>query len=226
MPFEALISHGLNARAASTAWDRQKNLLTRGPGLAMQGLRDAGINPILAANSVGQLMGGARAPSSSSGTGSSVASIADAGGKLSKVGSERELVRQQTATSAAAERREDATKKQLDATESKTNAERALVESQIPQAAAVAELHSTPVGRTAVQAAELNRLATSAAPNIQSVIGGAAIGTAEGVKAGAKKLNDTKRDQHKTSEKSMNKTKKSDTPRQRLSKEAWIQQLK
>lgn len=41
--------YGLNAMAASKAWDRQKNLMTRGPGYEMQGLRAAGLNPILAA---------------------------------------------------------------------------------------------------------------------------------------------------------------------------------
>lgn len=49
VPIEALTSYGLNAMGASMAWDRQKNLMTRGPGYAMEGLRNAGINPILAA---------------------------------------------------------------------------------------------------------------------------------------------------------------------------------
>lgn len=40
---------GLNAASASKAWDRQKNMLTRGPTYMMQGLAKAGINPILAA---------------------------------------------------------------------------------------------------------------------------------------------------------------------------------
>ena len=43
------VSYGLNARAASKAWDRQKDWATRGPGYMMTGLRNAGLNPILAA---------------------------------------------------------------------------------------------------------------------------------------------------------------------------------
>ncbi len=52
------ISAGVNAAAASKAHDRQKNMMTRGPSYIMQGLRAAGINPILAAGS-GGLMGSA-----------------------------------------------------------------------------------------------------------------------------------------------------------------------
>lgn len=43
------IQSAFNAQAASKSWDRQKNLMTRGPTYQMQGLRDAGLNPILAA---------------------------------------------------------------------------------------------------------------------------------------------------------------------------------
>ncbi len=53
------ISAGINAAAASKAHDRQKNMMTRGPTYIMQGLRDAGINPILAAGSAG--LGGSAA---------------------------------------------------------------------------------------------------------------------------------------------------------------------
>ncbi len=53
------ISAGINAAAASKAHDRQKNMMTRGPTYMMQGLRDAGINPILAAGSAG--LGGSAA---------------------------------------------------------------------------------------------------------------------------------------------------------------------
>jgi len=49
VPIDTLTSYGMNAMSASMAWDRQKNLMTRGPGYAMQGLKNAGINPILAA---------------------------------------------------------------------------------------------------------------------------------------------------------------------------------
>ncbi len=53
------VSAGINAAAASKAHDRQKNMMTRGPTYIMQGLRDAGINPILAAGSGG--LGGSAA---------------------------------------------------------------------------------------------------------------------------------------------------------------------
>jgi len=49
IPIGTLVSHGMNAMAASISWDRQKNLMTRGPTYVMEGLRKAGINPILAA---------------------------------------------------------------------------------------------------------------------------------------------------------------------------------
>ena len=47
------MSHGLNARAAATSWDKWKDSLTRGPTYMMQGYRKAGINPILAATGSG-----------------------------------------------------------------------------------------------------------------------------------------------------------------------------
>lgn len=41
------IGYGISAKLASTAWDKQKNLLTRGPTYARIGLEKAGYNPIL-----------------------------------------------------------------------------------------------------------------------------------------------------------------------------------
>jgi len=58
------LSFGMNARAASKSWDRQKNWATRGPGYMMTGLRDAGLNPILAATG-GFSPGSSRAPQAS-----------------------------------------------------------------------------------------------------------------------------------------------------------------
>lgn len=43
-------SYGFNAMGASLAFDRQKKLIKRGPTWAMIGLRNAGLNPILAAS--------------------------------------------------------------------------------------------------------------------------------------------------------------------------------
>lgn len=59
----SLIGFGLNAAAASKSWDRQKNLMTRGPSYVREGLIAAGINPILAAGSIGP--GSAKAPQAS-----------------------------------------------------------------------------------------------------------------------------------------------------------------
>lgn len=55
------IGYGYTAKAASTAWDRQKNMLTRGPSYMMQGLEKAGLNPILAVNNL-RLPGASMAP--------------------------------------------------------------------------------------------------------------------------------------------------------------------
>lgn len=51
------LSYGLNAAAASKSWDRQKNLMTRGPSYIAEGLEAAGINRILAAGSIGTSFG-------------------------------------------------------------------------------------------------------------------------------------------------------------------------
>lgn len=55
------IGYGLNKAAAGIAWDRQKDWATRGPTYMMKGLRDAGLNPILAATG-GFSPGASRAP--------------------------------------------------------------------------------------------------------------------------------------------------------------------
>lgn len=57
----ALIQYGLNAKQASTSWDRQKNWATRGPSYMIQGYKDAGINPIVMATG-GMNAGAQRAP--------------------------------------------------------------------------------------------------------------------------------------------------------------------
>lgn len=49
LPIDTLTSYGMNAIAASKAWDRYKNSITRGPTYTAIGLEDAGINRILAA---------------------------------------------------------------------------------------------------------------------------------------------------------------------------------
>lgn len=44
-----LLSYGLNALAASKQYSRMKQMMKKGPSLQMEGLRRAGLNPILAA---------------------------------------------------------------------------------------------------------------------------------------------------------------------------------
>ncbi|AXL15598.1 DNA pilot protein [Microviridae sp.] len=59
------ISAGISQANASKSWDRQKNLITRGPTYQMTGLRAAGLNPILAVKNIGNVSGQvqmARAP--------------------------------------------------------------------------------------------------------------------------------------------------------------------
>lgn len=56
---------GQSQVTASKSYDRQKNMMTRGPTYMMQGLRNAGINPILAAGK-GIAGGSARAPQATS----------------------------------------------------------------------------------------------------------------------------------------------------------------
>ncbi len=51
---------GQSQVTASRAYDRQKNMMTRGPTYMMKGLRDAGINPILAAG--GGILGNKGSP--------------------------------------------------------------------------------------------------------------------------------------------------------------------
>lgn len=96
------LSFGLNAMSTSKAHDRQKNMMTRGPSYIMQGLRDAGINPILAAGSSG--FGGATAkvpqagsatiPSSNFGQAALLKSTLDLqGANTAKTLAERDIVR-------------------------------------------------------------------------------------------------------------------------------------
>ena len=61
------ISYGLNAKAASTAWDRQKNMATRSLTYFRQNARDAGFSPInmLMSGQPSLQTGGIRAPQAS-----------------------------------------------------------------------------------------------------------------------------------------------------------------
>ena len=58
----APVNYGFSAMAASKSWDRQKNLMTRGPTYMMQGYRDAKLNPLLAITGGKAFGGGAKAP--------------------------------------------------------------------------------------------------------------------------------------------------------------------
>ena len=54
---DSLMGYGFGQAAVSRSWDKYKDSLTRGPSYAVQGLRAAGLNPILAVNRGGGLAG-------------------------------------------------------------------------------------------------------------------------------------------------------------------------
>lgn len=83
------MAFGLNARSASQSWDRQKNWATRGPSYVMTGLRNAGLNPILAAGS-GISSGASRAPQAAP------AAPGGQGTGISLAGAQRDLLKSQT----------------------------------------------------------------------------------------------------------------------------------
>lgn len=82
------VQSAFNQQAAGMAWDRQKNLMTRGPTYAMQGLREAGLNPILAAS--GGIKGAGNAPQQSA------TAISSSGSQRALLGSQLELTKEQT----------------------------------------------------------------------------------------------------------------------------------
>lgn len=88
------LSFGLNQISASKAHDRAKNMMTRGPGYRMEGLRAAGLNPILAAS--GGLSGPPTPVSQAH-----AASGAKGGDPL--VGAQKRLINQQTSAALAQE---------------------------------------------------------------------------------------------------------------------------
>lgn len=94
---DSLMGFGLGQASASKAWDRYKNSLTRGPTYAMQGYRDAGINPILVARG-GKL--GASSNFTTQGNAQKAGMAAAAQG-MALQQAQIKLIQQQTATSAA-----------------------------------------------------------------------------------------------------------------------------
>lgn len=124
----ASLSFGLNAASTSKAHDRQKNMMTRGPTYIMQGLRDAGINPIIAAGSSGFGGQSARAPQAGSAT------VPDAG-RASLAVTQKRLAEAATA---------------------KTLAERDIIAANQPAANWNAAFNLTPTGKTVMQMDRVN----------------------------------------------------------------------
>lgn len=148
-----LISYGLNKLAATTSWDRQKNLLTRGPTYQMSGLRKAGLNPILAAGSSGI---GARAPQAAS------ASMGMKMDPLTKA--QHDLLRAQTSAQGAMQQK-------LAQEGWLAQVQMELAEMDKPKRAATAALFSTPKGAALVEAQELNTALPNTAAGLTTKIG-------------------------------------------------------
>lgn len=143
----SLVSHGLNQIAASTSWDRQKNLMTRGPGYAMTGLRKAGLNPILAAGNLGT---SARAPQ---------AAPAHAGKADVLTKKKSDLLASQTRAQGAQE-----AKLTQEAWLAKINHE--LLALDMPRRQALANYFSTEEGRLVLEAQEVNQALPNTAMGI------------------------------------------------------------
>lgn len=140
------LSYGLGQSASSRAHDRTKNLMTRGPTYKMIGLREAGLNPILAA-------GGALGVGGSGG-GVSQAPVVASGGATPAVGSAnvRNAIQNRLARAQTEQIIQQARKTGVDAT---------LGELGIPEAMAKAEYLMTPEGIETVR----RTLRTQSDPN-------------------------------------------------------------
>jgi len=132
-------SWGLNAKSASMSWDRWKNSQTRGPTYAMQGLRKAGLNPILAA---GRGFSGTARPGApqAPAVGRSPGVSPIAGSQIKLMEEQRRLVGQQTATAAALESK-------YRSETGKVDVDTQIARLSIPQKQAVADFFRTPDGQ-------------------------------------------------------------------------------
>jgi len=108
------IGYGLGQAASAKAYDRSKNMMTRGPTYQMEGFRNAGLNPILAAGKLG-------------GSVPSMPVVAGSGGgsgaSIVKTGQQSPVAKQQTKTLKATEEQAIAATKVNNATEAKVKAE-------------------------------------------------------------------------------------------------------
>lgn len=159
------VQYGANKKAAGDSWDRYKNSLTRGPGYMRQGLEAAGFNPLLAVGNPG-LLGGKSSPQQGVSRGNTDSVRA---GKLKP---ETELLKQQTATSAATQDREGATSRLLASQETKARLEADAIYATLPRMHAEADFARSDLGRNLIIGATANRYATDASPSIKSVFGG------------------------------------------------------
>lgn len=143
-----LQSFGLNKMAASQSWDRQKNLMTRGPTYVMSGLRKAGLNPILAAGNLGT---SARAPQAAPSANTARADVL--------TGNKSKLLNAQTSAAGAQQN-----KLAQEAWLAKINHE--LLELDVPRRKALAELYSSEYGIKLLEAQELNAALPNTAAGI------------------------------------------------------------
>lgn len=135
------IGFGLNAAAASKAWDRQKKLIKRGPTWMMQGLHRAGINPILAAEGV-RMPGASMAPHAA-------AARSSAKGDPSRF----EATKMISAQTLAAEKTAD--KMEAEASLARVRGE--LESLDAPRRLRLKEYYESPLGQRTVEQGEFNR---------------------------------------------------------------------
>lgn len=159
------IQYAFNKKAANDAWDRQKDAWTKGPGYARQGLEKAGFNPLLASG-IGSAVMGARGVTTAP-VGRAQADVS----KLSKLAPEKRLIAKQVDATQAQADAANASARSADATAAKTQTENELAKTALPAALTRQAAQTSPLGRQALIRGELNGLAASASPTLESVLG-------------------------------------------------------
>lgn len=155
------IQHAYSKKAARREYKYKQHWARTGPTLVREGLEAAGINPIFAA---GGIAGGATS-STPSVSAPGTTDPASSGSKLARLGPERSLLQQQTATSAAQEGMANEARR-------KTSIENKVAMAELPKHLARGEVLNHPLGRKAVQIGILRELASNAAPSLPSLLGG------------------------------------------------------
>lgn len=211
------IQGAFNKKAAKRSYKYKKAWAVEGPSLTRLGLERAGINPIFAAGGIAA--GATSSTPNVQGVGSS--DPASSGAKVSKVGGEAALLKQQRLQSIASTAKETALT-------SKADIEQMLLQEQFPAAQAEGNYARTPIGRSTIQAARHMRYATDASPSVRNVLGtGVGLATevgkqatkhaAGGLKFGQKLIN-----QHKaTAQKRQQASKKTKKQRAKAAQQQW-----